>query len=89
MNIISYNKKVKFEYLYFFKKIFFEILNENAIENICTIVAIIAAKIRSFPRCHAMKNEEIEGMVVKIAIIVPLTKMSSEPFLNVFINCFQ
>lgn len=49
---------------------------------------MIAAKIRSFSICHARKKDEIEGITVKIAIIVPLTKISSEPFLNDF-NIFH
>jgi len=44
----------------------------------------MAAKIRSFSIYHAVKKDKIEGIVVKIAIIVPLTKISSEPFLNTF-----
>ena len=46
----------------------------------------MAAKIKSFTICHATKNDEIEGIVVKIAINVPRTKISSEPFLNAFNN---
>ena len=54
------------------------------IEITWTIVAIIAAKIKSFAICQAIKKDEIDGIVVKIAIIVPRTKISSEPFLNDF-----
>ena len=46
----------------------------------------MAAKIKSFAIFHAIKKDEIEGIVVKIAIIVPLTKMSLESFLNDFNN---
>jgi len=73
---------------YFFKKIFFETLNEIAIEIMWTIVAIIAARIKSLTIAEAIKKDDIEGIVVKIAIIVPRTKKSSEPFLNVFNNQF-
>ena len=69
---------------YFFKKIFFETLNEIAIEIRWTIVAIMAAKIKSLTIADAIKKADIEGIVVKIAIIVPRTKKSSEPFLNAF-----
>ncbi len=40
--------------------------------------------MRSFTKCHAIKKEEIDGIVVKMAIIVPLMKISSDPFLNAF-----
>jgi len=49
----------------------------------------MAAKIKSLTIYHAAKKVEIEGIVVKIAIIVPLTKISSDPFLNTFNNHFQ
>ena len=49
----------------------------------------MAAKIKSFAIFHAIKKDEIEGIVVKIAIIVPLTKMSLESFLNDFNNYFS
>lgn len=45
---------------------------------------MIAANIKSFPKRHAIKKDEMEGIVVKTAIIVPLTKISSESFLNTF-----
>ena len=45
---------------------------------------MIAAKIKSSVTFQAIKKAEIEGMVVKIAIIVPLTKISSESLLNNF-----
>jgi len=46
----------------------------------------MAAKIKSLTIADARKKDDIEGIVVKIAIIVPRTKKSSEPFLNVFNN---
>ncbi len=49
----------------------------------------MAAKIKSFTIYHAIKKEKIEGMVVKIAIIVPRTKISSDPFLDAFNNYIQ
>jgi len=49
----------------------------------------MAAKIKSFTIYHATKKDKIEGIVVKIAIIVPLTKISSDPFLNDFNNHIQ
>ena len=55
---------------------------------IWTTVAMIADKIKSSVTFQAIKKAEIEGMVVKIAIIVPLTKISSESFLNIFNICF-
>ncbi len=48
----------------------------------------MAAKIKSLTMADAIKKAVIEGIVVKIAIIVPRTKKSSEPFLNVFNNQF-
>ncbi len=74
---------------YFFKKIFFDTLNEIAIEIKWIIVAIIAAKIKSLTIADAIKKADIEGIVVKIAIIVPRTKKSSVPFLNAFITSFR
>lgn len=40
-------------------------------------------------RCHDIKKDEMEGIVVKIAIIVPLTKISSDPFLNTLNNLIE
>jgi hypothetical protein len=48
----------------------------------------MAAKIKSLTIADAIKKADIEGIVVKIAIIVPRTKKSSEPFLNAFNNQF-
>ena len=55
-----------------------DILTENPIAIKCTIVAIIAAKIKSFNRFQLIKNADNEGIVIIIAMIVPLTKISFE-----------
>ena len=46
----------------------------------------MAAKIKSLTIADAIKKADIEGIVVKIAIIVHRTIKSSEPFLNAFNN---
>lgn len=68
-------------------KIFFEILNENPIATKWIIVATIAAKIISFKTCHTIKKDDNDGIVIKIAIIVPFTKISFEAFLLCFNYC--
>ena len=65
-------------------KIFLDILNENPIAIKWITVAIMAAKIKSFNRFQLIKNADIEGIVIIIAIIVPLTKISFEKFLRSF-----
>jgi len=45
------------------------------------MVAIMAAKIISFNRVQLIKNPDNEGIVIIIAIIVPLIKMPSEEVL--------
>jgi hypothetical protein len=59
-------------------KIFLDILNENAIAIKWITVAIMAAKIKSFNRFQLTKNDDIEGIVIIIAIIVPLIKILFE-----------
>jgi hypothetical protein len=59
-------------------KIFLDILNENAIAIKWITVAIMAAKIKSFNRFQLIKNDDIEGIVIIIAIIVPLIKILFE-----------
>ena len=56
-------------------KIFFEILNEKIIAIKWIIVAIMAAKMISVKIYQDMKKDDIDGMVIKIAIIVPFTKI--------------
>ncbi len=68
--------------------IFLDILKENPIVMRWITVAIMAAKIKSFNRFQLIKNADIEGIVIIIAIIVPLTKISLEGFLPWF-NCFS
>ncbi len=46
----------------------------------------MAAKNKSLTIADARKKADIEGIVVKIAIIVPRTKKSLEPFLKAFKN---
>ena len=58
--------------------IFLDILKENPIAIRWIIVAIIAAKIISFNKFQLIKNADIEGIVIIIAIIVPLTKILLE-----------
>ena len=67
--------------------IFLDILNENPIAIKWITVAIMAAIIRSFNRFQLIKNADNEGIVIIIAIIVPLTKISFEEFL-VSLNYF-
>jgi hypothetical protein len=43
-------------------------------------VAIIAAKMISVKIYHDMKKVNNDGMVIKIAIIVPFKKISLEPY---------
>jgi len=64
--------------------IFLDILKENPIAIRWITVAIMAAKIKSFNRFQLIKNADIEGIVIIIAIIVPLTKISLEEFLSGF-----
>lgn len=56
--------------------IFLDILNENPIAIMWITVAIMAAKIKLFKRVQLIKNAVNEGIVIIIAIIVPLTKIS-------------
>ena len=51
-------------------------------------VAIMTAKIKSFNRFQLIKNADNDGIVIIIAIIVPLTKISFEEFL-VSLNYFS
>ena len=60
--------------------IFLDILNENPIARKCITVAIIAAKIISFDIFQLIKNADNEGIVIIIAIIVPLTKILFDEF---------
>ena len=51
------------------------------------MVAIIAAKIISFKTYHTIKKDDNDGIVIKIAIIVPFTKISFDVFLLCFNYC--
>jgi len=57
-------------------KILFDIFKINPMPIKCTIVDIIAAKIKSPRRFHPIKNDTIEGIVIIIATIVPFTNGS-------------
>jgi hypothetical protein len=59
-----------------FPNILFDILNENPIDMKCIITLIIAAKIKSFEKCHAIKNVVMDGIVIIIAMIVPFKNIS-------------
>ena len=61
---------------YFFKKIFFETLNEITIEIRWTIVAIMAAKIKSLTIADAIKKADIEGIVTAA---IPIKKKLTNP----------
>ena len=68
-----------------------DILNENPIAIKCITVAIIAAIIMSFNIFQLIKNADNDGIVIIIAIIVPLTKISFEGLLisfNIFCIVF-
>jgi len=62
-------------------KIFLDILNEKPMAIMWIMVARMAAKIISFNRVQLIKNPDNEGIVIIIAIIVPLIKMPSEEVL--------
>ena len=61
-----------------------DILKENPIAIKWITVAIIAANIKSFKKFQLIKNADNEGIVIIIAIMVPLTKISFEEFLLSF-----
>ncbi|MGQ0376634.1 MAG: hypothetical protein ACT4OW_03910 [Nitrososphaerota archaeon] len=56
--------------------ILFDILNEKPIDMKCTTTLIIADKIKSFKKCHTIKKEVIDGIVIIIAMIVPFKNIS-------------
>jgi hypothetical protein len=56
--------------------IFCEILNENPIDAKCITTLIIADKIKSFKKCHAIKKDVIDGIVIIMAMIVPFVNIS-------------
>lgn len=56
--------------------ILFDILNENPIDTKCITTLIIADKIKSLEKCHAVKKDTIDGIVIIIAMIVPFVNIS-------------
>jgi len=64
--------------------ILFDILNENPIDMKCITTLIIADKIKSFKKCHAIKNATIDGIVIIITMIVPFKNISFVGNLDVF-----